>query len=228
MKKALFLVLAMVYGIVSYGQGFGVYAGLNLQNGKVKSSSSDYMVTTKSAMGLTVGVDYDYEISENLYASAGLAFSQYGVKYDAVYKPEDYKIWANGVLKVNYLELPLMMKYKFSSSDEMGIFGFGGFVLAFGLSGTDDYTVGGDYLETKSYTDEVKFVSNYNDKLAEDYALLKKNNHSLRLGIGMNYNQFEFKLSYTAGLTDVAVPDPNDINYSLHLGLISLTGGMRF
>ena len=219
MKKVLILALAIVYGIVSYGQGFGVQVGLNM--GSYTESYVIESVTVsqsyKGKIGLYLGINYDLEIKDNMYVSIGGALSQYGGKY----VDEDNDVYE---LTINYLEFPMLFKYGFELSDGMNLFLNAGPVMGLAIGGKEEVTY-----DNKSY----KWDIGITNKVTEDdlqnemdiyKTFIKRTNLSLRLGGGLNFNKFELGIFYTAGLSNIS-PWKNG---KAKTGLFSVVAGMRF
>lgn len=199
MRKFIVLLALMLGAGYVQAQGFGIDAGVNFGS-MTKSYGSD-LYKFKNHIGIYLGANYEYEISDNMFLHGGLAFSQYG----GTSTHEGY--WDK--IKLNYLELPLMFKYAFDMSDQMKGFAIAGPVFAMGLSGV---WIGG--YEDESDSENIKF---------DGTSGLKPMNTSLRLGGGINFNNFEAGLYYTAGLSDI---DPDVA--TLKTSLFSIILGYRF
>ena len=204
MKKIVALFVMAFAWAGMHAQGFGVEAGLNFGSITESYSSHEYKYTGKT--GLYVGLNYEYEVGENMYLHMGLAYSQYGGKYTE----EDG--WEE--IKLNYLDIPFMFKYGFGLSDEIKAFAIGGPVFSMGLSGT----YSGGY-EDESESVDIKF----DGEKGTDGAHLKSLNTGFRLGAGINYGNFEGGLYYTMGLSDISPYDD-----TMKTSLFSIILGYRF
>jgi opacity protein-like surface antigen len=101
MKTKLYLLVAagVLISVATFGQTkFGVHAGLNLSNEKVKASALTIAATAK--IGLNVGASAEFNISDGFAVQTELNFSQMGAKV--------------GDLKetLNFIAVPVLAKIK--------------------------------------------------------------------------------------------------------------------
>jgi hypothetical protein len=106
---------------------FGFSAGINFSNARrvfdEKGHTHSYLTR------LSVGADVAHYFDENWGVQSGLYYNgkgwreRYSLNYDTV------------VVRLNYLELPLKISYRFSESSEKTITVGGGVYAAYGLSG---------------------------------------------------------------------------------------------
>ena len=123
MRKLSFLVLALIFSASSFAQTLIPKVGGNFSN--IAASDDNKLVDEdyKFKLGLTLGVAFEIGISDALAIQPELLFQQKG----AMQKPDDGKF----VFNLNYLELPVMVKYKTSS----GFYLNAGPYVAYGLGG---------------------------------------------------------------------------------------------
>jgi len=100
-KIALFAVVALMAVSASAQLKFGVKGGVNLAN--LTGDVSD----TKMKIGFMVGGFANYAINDQLSVQPELMFSQAGCKYEVL--DETYK------MNLNYIVLPVMVKYSFGN-----------------------------------------------------------------------------------------------------------------
>ncbi len=208
MKKivALFVIAFAWAGM--HAQGFGVEAGLNF--GSMKYESGSITMKFKSHMGFYAGVNYEYEVGENMYLHGGLAFSQYGGKYS--------KDGLSLTMTMNYIDIPFMFKYGFDLSDNIRGFAIGGLSIGMGLGGKEVASYDGD-----SDSADIIFTGTY-DNNNSDKVQFKPLNMGLRFGAGLSFGQFEGGLYYTTGVSDISLD--NDV--ATKTSLFSLILGYRF
>jgi len=233
--KKFFLLLSLFLGI-SFGnaQGFGVQLGLNsakLSGEQIitDGTTESFPIKSSAKSGLNMGLNYDFEISENLYVQPGLYFSQKGTKGDFVYPWGSIEKWD---LRVNYLEIPVLIKYKFEINDDISILGLAGPSYNLGLSG-ELISIDND---DKPDTYDLDLINNYDDKDNDGntYAW-KKTYFGFQIGAGVMYQNFELKLMYTAGLSNASVIDKSSSNNSYYAykedfkqNVFSINLGYRF
>lgn len=153
---------------------YGVRIGMNVSN------MSSTALMGKSKVGFHVAGSYQRLLTETmpLYLETGLQITQKGCKIN----PN----------KVNamYLEIPVMINYKFNIMDVVTIYPSAGFYYA--------YAIGGSY-KSNDYMD-----NNYTEKLFGPDNYLKRSDIGLRLCATVDWNQYSFGLGYEFGLLNIA------------------------
>ncbi len=126
MKKRMFVLFAAVLmSAAAFSQGFGVRAGINLQNVNGKDDAGDKLENDMT-VGFHAGVNYELSIAEGFYLQPGLNFSTKGAKNSE----DNFEV----VTSLSYLELPIHLVYKPELGSGKLIVGFGPY-LAYGLMG---------------------------------------------------------------------------------------------
>ena len=159
---------------------FGVTAGMNVSN--ITDTEMD------SRIGFHVGVKAEYKVTNNLYGSAALLFSQKGCQFEE----DGEKLTANP----GYIELPIHIGYRFKMSEKVSIFGETGPYFAYGICGKDKE---GDY--------DVKFFDD------DD---VNKFDFGWGVKAGVEYAKFQISLGYEGGITEVFDSrglDPHNSNF---------------
>lgn len=194
------------YSSRNYDRGFNAgntYYGLHvgMAVGTIRSDA-ELLDGTSPKVGLDVGVDVGTRIvpSAPVFFETGLSFVQKGGKGE--YKNEKF------TYGLNYLEMPLLLKYKYYASPGFSIEPHVGGYLALGVGGTIK-----DYAEREAYS-----------SFGSDEASFKRFDGGLRLGCGLSYNALHFALSYDIGLANVG---NYDFEYT-HTGALNLSVGVRF
>jgi hypothetical protein len=133
MKKSMFF-LAAVFALgiqAANAQTFGIKGGVNFAN--LSMSSGGMSVSPKSITGFHIGPVAEFQLKESLFFNTGLLYSLKGAKI------EGDEFSPNEQIKINYLEIPLNLAYKFPLKEKSDFFIQAGPYLAYGLSGTDEY-----------------------------------------------------------------------------------------
>lgn len=154
-------------------------------------------------VGLDVGFVVGTRIappSTPLYFETGLSYTEKGGKGD--YKGNKF------TYGLDYLQLPLLLKYKFPVASETTIDPFVGGYLAVGVGG-----------KIKDYGDREAYSS-----FGSDQASFKRFDGGIRLGCNLNYNILTVGLSYDIGLANVGHYDFEDTR----TGALNLNVGVTF
>jgi hypothetical protein len=99
------IALLLISGTVSAQLRFGAKAGLNISSQKV--SVLGFSLTTNSKIGPYVGVFAEYELTDELILQPELAYSSLGSKFSFGNESTS--------TNVNYIVLPVVLKYKISN-----------------------------------------------------------------------------------------------------------------
>jgi hypothetical protein len=171
MKKVLLTsALSIVFMSTIFAQvKFGVTAGLN-----VSTLSANKEVSFKHKAGFQAGAVVDWAVADKVSIVPELLFTQRGAKYKNISKSS---------VKLNYLQIPVNVAYKFDVGLGSQIFVFAGPYLGCALSGSKKY-------EGKSQS--IKFGSDKNKFKPVDFGI--------NVGAGYYYSGVFFKLQYNLGL----------------------------
>ena len=171
MKKFVLVIsLLALFAFSSSAQKWGVKAGTNFSTLSIDDETFD----TKMKFGVHIGAVAEFGISENLFIEPGLLFSQKGTSYDV---EGDYD------LRMNYLDIPLNLRYKVGN-----FFLQGGPLIGIGLNGTQNYDEGAE--------EDIEFGTGENETKRVDIGL--------SLGAGMNFNNFQISANYGFGLRNLS------------------------
>lgn len=213
----MFACFALIMPIHSYAQGvFSYHFGLAVPS----SSFADYNIDSEkigaAALGLNVGVKYDYPLSEDglgLFAGFDLNYNglQKGFRddYENDYEPDD-------ITYPKYLNIPVSggLSYNFMVNDKVALFGKGGLVASF-LKMTnlkdsydgDEETIKFDSSTNLGYTIGVGARLNSKIELAITY-----------MGLGEHRISYTFDGGY----------DNDRGSFKQEVGLTTLTIGFKF
>lgn len=143
MKKIVITLITLVgLAIQTNGQtlkpiSVGVKAGVTLAT----SSIDQY----EMAFGLASGIIVDYNFSKNLFVRSGLDFMMKGGKLDTYNEQtgtaNSSVLWNDRYSRIhlNYLQIPLMIGYRTSVTDQVNLFATGGVYGAYGVFGSGKY-----------------------------------------------------------------------------------------
>ncbi|NLX74043.1 MAG: porin family protein [Bacteroidales bacterium] len=206
MKKNVILtvVALMAFAVGASAQGFGVNAGVNFFNQKIKGG--DIELDTKILTGFHIGVDYEIAVAPDFYFAPGLQFSTKGYKFESL-GTEEVKA------QLNYLEVPLNLVYKPLLGSGNLIVNFGPY-LGYGIGGKIKSEVAGTEVNT-----DVKWGSDKDD--------LKPFDMGANIGFGyMLGGGLSVKFNAQLGLINIS-PEGDSDNLIKNNGF-GLSVGYRF
>lgn len=120
----LFVLILSFIAAPNYAQ-IGIRLGLNLTDLQVDVDNSPFTVETNSKIGFHVGLSYEGKVSEQVSLQPELLLFQKG-----------YRIETSGDdinRTINYLELPVLVKYNFNGTSQ-NVFLLAGPAVGFGIS----------------------------------------------------------------------------------------------
>jgi len=191
MKK---IVLSIAFGIFSIlsinAQEFGAKVGLNLADVNY-SGDADEIVDTKMRMGLQVGIVAEFEISEQFSFQPELMYSMQGYKQEYKTTFAGTIVVLDGVLKLDYINIPLMAKYYVAEGFSIQAGPQVGFLIAANSEYTSETSFGGEVIsktENRDVKDETKNID-----------------FGLNFGVGYKMDNGLFiDARYNLGLFDIA------------------------
>lgn len=211
MKKILLSILAVLFAAPSFAQyssgGFslsesslyyGVRLGMNVAN-----LSGDDEPGLNSKIGLNLGGTVGLRLSDTtpIFLESGLYFSGFGAQKD------------KNSVTLNYLELPILIKYGVQVSDDIALLPFIGPSFRYGLFGGKIKTSG-----------EGKI-----DSFGDDPYQYKRGDVGIKLGCGAEYNKLYLELGYQFGITNIANWElANHDDAAVHNGALFINLGVNF
>lgn len=197
---------AAYYGVSSVSNSlyddayFSLRVGLGLAQ---VNSDSKYLDGSDFKAGLNVGVAAGVLLTNRapLYFETGLYYTEKGGKQ----KYEGSKFTYN----LDYLELPLLLKYKYYLSHDVSIDPFVGGYLACGVAGKIK-----NFQERAAYG---SFDSDYDDNF-------KRFDGGIKLGCSVSFQMLYFGVSYDIGLANVGKDDFDET----HNGCLNFDIGVTF
>lgn len=176
---------------------YGLRLGLSVST---INSDEERLDAPGSRSGLNLGAVIGYELSSGtpVYLESGLFYTEKGGKYSE----NGCKLKYN----LNYLKLPILLKYNIELEDPFCITPFVGGYFAYGIGGKIK-----DYNTKQS----MSAFSDFN---------FKRFDGGLTIGCGFSYQIIYGELSYDFGLTNIS----QDEFGSCHNGTLNLNFGVNF
>lgn len=183
--------------VVWHSYYFGLRMGLNASHVASDSPILDGSgVKSGLNLGFAAGTQVTYRAP--LFLESGLYYSKKGGKSGSGNNKLTYSL--------NYLEMPLIIKYKHFVGNQMSVQPYAGCYLALGIDG-----------DIKNYGSRTTF-SSYED----DY--FKHFDGGLKIGCGVGFNMLYVDASYDIGLANVGKDTFDDA----HTGCFTLNIGVNF
>lgn len=206
MKKILVAILGVLFAAPSFAQYssgdfslsessvyYGIRLGMNVAN--LTGDAPDLGAKVGLNFGGTVGL----RLSDTtpIFLESGLYYTGCGASKNKT------------TISLNYLELPILIKYGIQATDDIAVLPFIGPYFALGLAGQREYQ------DQKSGDKQKESVY---DKLAN------RNDMGFKLGCGVEYNMLYLELAYQFGIANIADNDNN----TMHANQLSINFGVNF
>ena len=205
MKKILVGIMAVLFSAPSSAQyssgGFSLsestlYYGIRL-GVNFSSITGDYIdLGTRTGMNLGAVIGARVSDSTPIFLESGLYFESKGAKKDKL------------SMGLNYLELPILIKYGVQVSDDIALLPYVGPYFAYGLGGKYKYNSDKVVVKDSSY----------------DY--MKHFDMGFKIGCGAEYNKLYAELGYEFGVVNIAKDNPQDLG--AHNGAFYFNVGVNF
>lgn len=180
---------------------YGLYYGLRLGLSMATIHTDDALLDGGSMQsGLNVGGIVGFQLSPAapVYLESGLLYTEKGGKGNVEGKKFTFDL--------NYLQMPIIVKYSYELDDDLTVQPFFGGYLAYGIGG-----------KVKNFADRQARSS-----FSSDY--FKRFDGGLRFGCGLQYQVLYAELSYDLGLANIS----RDYFGSTHNGCLSINVGVNF
>jgi hypothetical protein len=209
MKKFLkTLLIILVFTSTLYAQ-IGIKAGVNMAN-QIKSLSSQDIVdgfNRENLTGYQVGLVYQLNPRKSgIGAEIAVLVSQKGFSFSDSLSTENSI--ARGYQELNYLEVPLNLRYKIKLGF-LGVYGYAGGYAGYALNGRN-------VTETEDTSADIGFKD-----------LMDRADYGYNLGLGLEFfNKIQFGVNLSQGLKDSNFTDDSTenttINRAFSIGLTYL------
>lgn len=213
MKKLLTIVALMILGATTSFAQFGLRAGLNFNN-IGKDAKDEPLLKAENKTGFHIGAVYNIDLIGSFSIEPGLYFSQKGFTLDGEeinlsgVDPNEplLSFSAKGDANMNYIEVPVNVKYKLLDLSVLGLYAHIGPFAAYGL--------GGKLKDTKIF-----------DEDGLDY---KRFDFGLQMGVGaviinkvyagVNYDMSLTKINESEGVSKDNLKEKNHV-WMISVGL---------
>lgn len=192
-SKVLLMALLSTMAVGVNAQNLILQGGLNLSNMLEKDDSDTYSDDFKMRPGFHLGATVAFPITDVISFEPGLLFMTRGFKINEEESGLSLKATAN----LNYLDIPLIFKARYSFDDKMKMYGAIGPYIGIGLSGKvkTKFTSGSTTVEDE---EDVSWGNNENE---DD---IKRGDFGLSFGAGVEISSFLIGISYDLGLANIS------------------------
>lgn len=159
--------------------------------------------TQQPLVGFTAGVGYDIFINDRFSVVPEINFAQKGMNISEIDYPDGYEYKLNSEYKLNYLEVPVLVKMKFGGVTKFYV--NAGPSVALGLGGTYKFrsTFGGLPLN-EDVTSKIKFADKPADYDGNNVYIDNRIDAGLQVGAGvLLMGKVSVDVRYCLGLTDI-------------------------
>ncbi|MBR2016475.1 MAG: PorT family protein [Prevotella sp.] len=211
MKKLILSIMTIVLSIPAMAQSYMTtedykkeylyYYGLRLgMNLSTVSSDDSYLDGGDIQAGLNIGALVGFQLSPQapVYLESGLFYTEKGGKG----KNQGKKF----IYNLNYLEVPVVIKYKFDVDGDFSVHPFAGGYMAWGIGG-----------RIKNYGDRETYKTFCEDNF-------KRFDGGIRLGCGFEYQILYGEMAYDLGIANIGHDDFG----SSKNGCFSINFGVNF
>ena len=183
MKKFLVAIMAVLFSAPSFAQyssgGFSlsessVYYGIRLGMNISSISTDEYELGSKVGLNFAPVIGLRVSDATPLFLESGLYFSGLGAKKNKT------------SVSLNYLEIPVLIKYGIQATDEIAVLPFIGPTFRYGLFGG------------KWKTEGVGKENSFGDNK------FSRTDVGIKLGCGAEYNKLYLELGYEFGIVNIA------------------------
>lgn len=202
---------------------FGVEAGATVNTSTWKMSDG---YKTKGLGGYNVGVRLEAEIYDNVWLQSGLVFCTKGAESKLPGQPTSWNPavmqYVTNSYRPMYLQVPVLLAYKFEITPRFRLFGAAGGFVAQGLTG--EYKKETVYSKDVQHNDQNTSVS----KSPFSGGALKRFDAGLSLGGGIEFGRLVLRVTYDWSMLNIA-KDVKEIGTDdFKNRSLSIAAGFRF
>jgi hypothetical protein len=190
----------------------GIEAGYN--SSKLGMTGNNQQYYSLSGIGtFDIGMIAEKNYSKNFSLSSGLLFFQKG----GIKNKTDFAVsGSNTTTKINYLQVPLNLNFKYPVDKKIQVLLTTGLYGAYGISGSEKGT-----LETSSSTTSINnsiHFTNNSSYYSSDKTAVKPFDFGYHFSAGIEWKSYQLRLNYNHGFTTIN-PSGSTKFYNENLGV---------
>jgi opacity protein-like surface antigen len=196
---------------------FGVKGGLNFANLSTDNGfeiEDSVFVDMNSRMGMAGGAFVAFNVAKGVAIQAEFLYSQKGAKFDTTLMVETIPVDAEFTFKLDYIEIPVLLRYSIPTQSSVSPVLFAGPALA--IKSTSKLK-----LKASAYGQSASETVDIEDVKSTDFGFVFGGGLDIALGRG----KLVFDGRYTLGLTSV---DDSPYEEDIKNKAISVTAGYAF
>ncbi len=200
MRKLIFVILIIV-SVSTYSQKIDIGLHAGFVSASYFNADNSNNVNTSAISSYQIGATSEFKLNQHWYFQTGLSWVEKGsVKARSFIATSGNST----TIKIDYLQLPANMKYKFQLNKDLKGFVGAGFYLSAGISGTD---IGNDLVYGTGAIVPVnnKVVFTTNQTPSQNYTSVNPFDFGYNAFAGIEYKHFVVELNYGKGLSKVEV-----------------------
>jgi hypothetical protein len=179
----------------SFGQRFGVKAGLNMAKISFSEDAEDFFDDIKYAPKFHVGLSYEYPFSDMFAVETGVLLSAKGFRVSGKETDDGMEYKYSGGMNVFNAEIPINAKVYFPIGDDLNAYVSAGPYVGAGLMGNTKFkfTVDG---ETESDSEKLVFGN-------DDESDIKRLDYGVNIGAGIAREKLQAGAFFGLGLANI-------------------------
>ncbi len=179
------------------------YYGLRLGVNMTHVASDDYDHSCGRRGRLNIGIVYGKGLSSAtpLYLETGLAYIAKGGKRDYKEGDDDYERFYKGEYNLDYLEIPILLRYMYVTSSNFGFHVFLGGYFACGIGGSIKKYAWDD----GGYYDGVwqRYENEGHGSFSGQRKYFRRFDAGLKFGVALSYSFVYLEFAYDLGLANI-------------------------
>lgn len=195
---------------------FGIKTGLNFSNASAKFGG-EKIDDIKMRFGGQFGVLAQFELTENLALQPEVMYSTMG-----------YKVEEEGAAtktKLNYLQIPVNVMYKFGSGSAKPYITVGPYI-GYALNGKYETEPLDDLLDEYNFKQLYVEPEKADIKFGDEFGEMKRLDFGVGIGAGVELEHFQFGVNYSLGLANIM--GGGDSDNSIKNSLFSVSAAFLF
>ena len=202
--------------IASYYDGVRGFSEYSVESVSEVGSSYKESQEDKNRYGWNASISYEKSFKKRVAVEVGLKFSTSGFILQSEWTEESDSYngsgFSNETVKMNYLELPVLLKLNFLDNDKLRIYGNAGLTFGIAVSGSSGFTYGSNFNGEEWSNSDESIMDLDEENMRYSTGLIG--------GVGIQYKQLFLEVNYSSAFMKLSDMDRrqflrNDLSLSL-------------